>query len=359
MPDPGSEFAREGSFAHEVAAMKLLGKRMTKIQKCSPYFTAELQEATDLYAELVKSKLHQAERKDKNATLMVEVRLDLSEFIPEGFGTSDAVIVADGTMEVIDFKYGKGVEVDAFENKQMMIYALGALRSNAFYDIQNVRMTIVQPRLGHVSEYEISSAELLRWGVFDLKPQALVAFDGKGDLKTGDHCRFCSFKGRCSALAEDAKRMAKKAEELDKNPNALSPEETAEILSIADTLTKWLDAVKEHALASVMDGKTIPGYKAVEGRSIRVFTDKAKAVAILKEAGISEDLYMTKPDLQSISALEKIVGKKEFAALMGDVIFKPQGKPTLAPESDKRAALSPKSPDDIFSSEDDNEIPSF
>lgn len=362
-PDKGSEYAREGTFAHEVAATKLLNAlrhrqetSTTKIQRQSPYYTEELEEATTLYADLVMERYKQAKGNDPAAALHVEVKLDLSHYIPEGFGTSDAVIAADGRLEVIDLKYGKGVEVDATENRQMMVYALGALYANVLHDVRTVRMTIVQPRLGHVSEYEISSAALLEWGEKELKPRARIAFDGAGELEAGAHCRFCGFKGRCSALLAVATNAAKEAQAYADDPRELSPEGVARVLGIADTLTKWFDAVKEQALENALKGEEIPGYKVVEGRSVRVIQDTEKAKEALAEAGYAENEYLTTPTLMGLTALEKSIGKKATATVLAELITKPEGKPALVPIGDKRPALAPRSADSALTADDDSGI---
>ena len=268
----------------------------------------------------------------------IEQKLDLTEYIPESFGTADCVIISDGVMEVIDLKYGKGVPVYADYNPQLMLYGLGALNKYDFmYEIESVKLTVVQPRLNNISSFLISVEELRKWANDVLKPQAELAFSGEGELNAGEWCKFCAVKNKCRALYEKQIELAKYEF---KEPKLLSDEEIADILGRIPQLVEWANSVSEYAKdEAVNHGKAWPGYKLVEGRSIRKWSDEDLAAkAILSIPGVSEDqVYNTK--LKGISDIEKLVGKKIFAEKLSDVVVKPQGAPTLVPESDKRPAM--------------------
>lgn len=346
--DRGSTFAEEGTLAHAYCARKLkkfLGQDTTEEDReirmlRGKYHTGEMDEHTDEYAAFVLERLTEARRDCPDARLLVEVRLDLTEYIPEAFGTADAVIIADGRMEIIDFKYGRGVEVSAKDNPQMKIYALGALELFAGdYDITNVRMTIVQPRLGNYSTWSVSEQTLGWWGYSVLRPQALVAFDGENvTQEAGEWCRFCKVRPTCKALA------AWCAAKPDEQPDAhlLTPAELArDILPRLATIKAWLTDVDAYALQLALDGTELPGWKLVEGRSVRKITNPDGVVKALTGAGYAEAMVYKPRELCGITDLERLAGKKNFAALCGAFIDKPAGKPTLAPESDKRPAITP------------------
>ena len=340
-PDEGSDYAREGTLAHAYCAKRLkeyLGlptnEEDAEIDEYADYHTGEMAEYVDTYYTIVLEKYNEALKRTADAKLLVEVQLDFSDVIPESFGTSDAVIIADDEMEVIDFKYGKGVKVSATENPQMMIYALGAY--NAYsdeYNIKKVRMTIVQPRLDNLSEYELSVRKLKKWTKEVLKPRARAAFDGKGEQMPGDWCRFCKCKGQCRALAKKSVETATRFESLD----LISNDEMAhEILPYLSVIRTWLEAVEKFALQRAVEGATFDGYKVVAGRSIRKIVNPDAVMATLDEQGFRADDYLKPSELRSIGDLEKLVGKKRFAELCGGFIDKPQGKPTLVTIDDKR-----------------------
>ena len=340
-PDEGSDYAREGTLAHAYCAKRLkeyLGlptdEEDAEIDEYADYHTGEMAEYVDTYYTIVLEKYNEALKRTADAKLLVEVQLDFSDVIPESFGTSDAVIIADDEMEVIDFKYGKGVKVSATENPQMMIYALGAY--NAYsdeYNIKKVRMTIVQPRLDNLSEYELSVRKLKKWTKDVLKPRARAAFDGKGEQMPGDWCRFCKCKGQCCAIAKKSIETATRFESLD----LISNDEMAhEILPYLSVIRTWLEAVEKFALQRAVEGTTFDGYKVVAGRSIRKIVNPDAVMATLDEQGFRADDYLKPSELRSIGDLEKLVGKKRFAELCGGFIDKPQGKPTLVTIDDKR-----------------------
>lgn len=342
-PDSTSNFAEEGTLAHEFGEtiLRHFNKelKMTAYSKklCSladsEYYTTDLQVHAENYAAFVWEKYQSARKRDKQAVLRIEEKIDITAYVPEGFGTGDAIIIAEGVLEIIDLKFGKGVRVSADQNKQMMLYALGALDMyNFIYDIHTVRMTIYQPRLDNLSEWEISTEELEQWGVRELIPLAEMAFAGAGDYVAGTHCKFCKAKAQCKALAAYNMSLAKYDFQ---EAVLLTDLDIADILSQADQLKSWIASVEEYALQSALDGKHFPGHKLVEGRSIRKYSDEAKIAEVLTGNGFGEDLIYDKK-LKTITAMEKLVTKKTFNALCGDLIIKPEGKPTLVPDTDPR-----------------------
>lgn len=344
MPDVSSGFAVEGTLAHAYCAKKLktfLGLPTDledkEIAALAEYHTGEMDEYTDTYATIVIEKYNAARAITPDAQLLVETRLDFSDRIPDSFGTADAIIIADGTMDVIDFKYGKGVSVSAFKNPQMQIYALGAYDKFSFeYRIDLVRMTIIQPRIDNLSDYELSVSDLMAWTDEVLTPRAQEAFSGQGTQTPGEWCRFCKVKSRCRALADQSLKTA-----LEKpDPQLLNPQELADVLPKLETIKIWLTGIEEYALHTALSGTTVPGWKVVEGRSTRKITNPTAVSDALSGAGIGRDLIYKPQELLPITELEKLVGKKQFAALCAQWISKPQGKPTLVPESDKRQAIN-------------------
>ncbi|WP_294476225.1 DUF2800 domain-containing protein [uncultured Bacteroides sp.] len=343
-PDKAGDFAKEGTLAHEFGELwlkihsKLIdnvrwAKRISELRK-DPLYSESLEEYTGGYADFVWEKYQLAQKTTSDAVLRIEEKIDLTAYVPEGFGTGDAVILADGTMEIIDLKYGKGVRVSAAENKQMMLYALGALDMFGFmYAIHTVRMTIYQPRLDNVSEWEIPVEELLMWGTSELAPRAKMAYAGEGSFVPGKHCQFCRAKAQCRALTEKNLEVAK--HEFD-DASLLSDNEISKVLEQMDIIKNWMSAVEEYALQAALSGKVFPGFKLVEGRSIRKYADEKKVADRLLENGYKSDLIYEPAKLKTITAMEKLVTKKAFAAILGDLIIKPQGKPTLVPVSDKR-----------------------
>lgn len=343
-PDKAGDFAEEGTLAHEfgeVILLRSIGK-LTKAQYTKEikrlsghkFYSTELQNYAEDYSSFVWGKYLLACKTTKDAILRVEEKLDLTEYAPESFGTGDAVIIADGTMEIIDLKYGKGVPVSAIKNKQMMMYALGALTMFGFqYDIRNVRMTIYQPRLDNISEFEMAVDDLLLWGENELKPKAQMAFAGEGDYIAGTHCRFCKAKAQCKAHADMNMELAKYDF---KDAALLTADELADILSRGEQFKTWLTAVEDYALQAALEGKKFPGYKLVEGRSIRKYADENEVARTLLENGFTESAIYEPAKLKTITNMEKAITKKAFAALLSELVIKPQGKPTLVPESDKR-----------------------
>jgi hypothetical protein len=296
----------------------------------------EMWEAVKFYEDICVEKINEARKASPDAEVHVEERLDVSPWVPEGFGTGDMVLVSDTTMEVIDFKYGKGVKVDAHDNSQMRLYALGLYNAyGMLYGADKVCMTIVQPRIGNVSSEDITIEELLKWGEY-IKPLAQMAYEGTGERCAGAHCKFCRVAPTCRALADYELEMVKESTK----PDELTDIDIAEIIRRADSIKKWLTTIEEYALhAATVDGIAWPGLKVVEGRSVRKISNEAAAQTILSNAGYESESFLKPVTLKSITELEKLVGKKKFAELMADVITKPPGKPTIVDESDKRPAM--------------------
>jgi len=346
--DQGSDFAAEGTLAHAIASRKILetlgrphdeqDKEIEELRE--RYYSEEMEGYTDTYRSIVLEKFNEAKTRSKDAQLLVEVRLDFGAFLPDAFGTADAVIIADDLMEVIDFKYGKGVKVDADHNPQMMIYALGALDEFLLdYDIKRVRMTIVQPRIDNLSECGMMVGELTAWRTVSLKPAAEAAFAGTGDQVPGEWCQFCKVRSVCTALAEKARQVCN---EDFREARLISDEDIPGLLPLLPVLKGWLEDFASHALQRALDGATIKGYKLVEGKSNRQITDSDALLGALLVKGYQRDVLLKKPELRPIGELEKIVGKKAFAEIGKPWLVKPQGKPTLAEESDKRPVWKPK-----------------
>lgn len=350
IPDRQSEYAEEGTIAHELAEIKLrrrilpcnskerkrLDDRLKEIQ-ANPLYSAEMENVVSDYCEFVEERFMAAKARSSDALVLLEERLDFSFLVPDGYGTGDVVLIADGVMEIIDLKFGKGVPVSAIGNPQIRLYALGALDGFGWmYDIREVHMTIVQPRLDSVSTDIMQVDDLRKWGKEVVEPAAALAYIGEGEFKPGDHCRWCKVKDNCRARADENMKVL--AYEF-KDPALLSLEEIGSILHIAEQLQAWAKDVQDYAFEQAKAGQRVPGWKLVEGRSNRQITDKDAALAALKAAGLEQEKYL-KVDLLGISELEKRIGKKELAALIGDWIVKPPGKPVLVPETDKRPELN-------------------
>lgn len=348
-PRKDTDYTLEGTLAHAYCARELknmigldYGEEDQQISKLrDKYGTDEMAEHVLSYVSIVGDKLTEATRKVRDSQLIVERRLDFSKWIPGSFGTADAIIITDGTLEVIDFKYGKGVEVSAEWNSQMMIYALGAVAEfEDEYHILRVRMTIVQPRLSNLSEFELSISELMWWANYVLKPKAEEAMSDNAVQECGTWCRFCSIKGRCAKLAG---RCLSIAEEFGDRERVTDDDIAEKILPNLALIKAWVGDMEDYTLSQALSGKHFKGYKLVEGRSIRKVTDPDGLAGTLKEHGF-EEIYKPQ-ELKTLTDLERLVGKKDFGALCGSFIDKPKGKPTLVPESDKRPPYDPISSD--------------
>lgn len=338
-PDEQSPYAAEGTVAHDLAEAilrhKLEGKKAPKLDD----YSTEMVEAVNRYVDICEEKINEARARSSDAEAMIEARLDFSRWVPEGFGTGDMVIVADGILEVIDLKYGKGVPVSAVENTQMRLYALGAYDVNEYlYDIKTVRMTIVQPRLDSVSTDEMSLEELLDWGE-DIKPIAQRAWGGIGECMPCDYCNFCKARHTCRALANTClDTFYKNGGKLNQ---LLTDREVSDILAMKDLITKWIKGVYDFAYEKALSGeKQWPGYKLVEGTSRRTITDPDAAAKTLLDNGYKEEEIFKPRELEGITNLQKVLGKKGVTEYLEAYIDKPEGKPTLVPESDKRPAIN-------------------
>ena len=334
-----SDAAKEGTVAHELCELKVkvqLGEDVSMSEyealKENPLFTKEMDACTNIYADYCIDTA-----KEENGLPLIEVELDLSSYIPEGFGTVDCVIVSEKTLHVIDFKYGRGVEVSPVENSQLMIYALGAYDLySPIYDFETVKLTIVQPRLSaEPKTWECDVQHLLDFAE-KLKPIADLAFKGGGEFAPSEHtCLFCKAKYTCRARAD--KNLATMFLQ-EKDPYTLSNDEIGEILAKVSDFPKWIKDLEDYALEQLLAGKEIKGYKAVEGRSSRVWSDEQKAFeTIIKDGTEEKDLYETTP--LSLAKIEKLLGKKKFASLVGEYVTKSQGKPTLTLSSDIRPSI--------------------
>ena len=340
--DTTSSYAEEGTQAHAVAELKLryvngeinssnFTRKLNKLKK-SEYWCGEMDEATNYYMEAVLEI-----RDEAGAELLIEQHFGLDEWVPESFGTSDAVVIGDGVINVIDLKYGKGVKVDAVGNPQLRLYGLGAAGLfEGIYDFDRVRMTIIQPRLDHISTEEITLKELRRWAAEEIRPAAEEALSGSGRTACGDWCRFCPAKAVCRTRAEYCLELAR---DDFRKPPLLTAEEIGEVLKRAETIKKWAEEVADYALQQALAGEHYDGWKVVEGRSNRKYADETKVVQTLKNAGFDEAMLYERK-LLGITAMEKLVGKKKLTETLGELIIKPAGKPVLVPESDKREAIN-------------------
>ena len=334
-PDLGSVFAAEGTDAHRLCEFLLhdmLGMPDTDPRPGMTYYNQEMEEAAQGYVQFIREKLEAWKAKGALPTVFVEQRVDLRAYIPESMGTSDCVIIADDEIEIIDFKYGM-YRVPA-TSLQLRIYALGACELfRNLYDFTRVRMTIYQPRLGVVDEASMDVEELYRWAAEELKPRAELAFAGQGNYSVGEWCRNCRARRTCRELAAHQLEIAKYEFT---EPPLLSDEEIADVLGRVDDLVSWATGVKEYALQAALDGRRFAGWKLVEGKSVRKFTDDACVAARVEAAGI--DPFEKK--MLGLTALEKKLGKRDFQNLLADLVVRSQGKPVLVPVSDKRAEMN-------------------
>lgn len=332
-----SPYAQQGTDAHALCEHKVLcalGRDSPDPTENLDYYDQEMENCAEEYCSYVMEQLQEAKKYCNDQEVLVEQHLDFSKWVPDGFGTGDCLIVSDKVLHIIDFKYGLGILVDAYDNPQMMCYALGALDIyDGIYDIETVKMTIFQPRRENISSYSMDKMELLQWAETFLKPTAELAYKGEGDFKAGDHCQFCAVKATCRKRAEYNMELAAYDFE---QPATLDDAEIASILPKIDDLVAWAGDIKEYALQQAMSGTEYPGFKVVEGRSIRKYTDENAVASAVTEAGY--DPYEKK--VLGITAMTSLLGKKKFEEILAGFITKPPGKPTLVPESDKRPALN-------------------
>lgn len=334
--DTPSDAALQGTAAHALAEYKLLRflKRRAK-RPTSEWIDEEMEGHTDDYVAFVAEHIQSAREHCPDPQVYVEQRLDYSHLAPGGFGTGDCVIVAEPTLQVIDLKYGMGVEVSPVENPQLKLYGLGALAAfDALYNIEEVALSIFQPRRANVETWTISTQDLIAWGENTVKPIAEIAARGEGDYQAGPWCQFCRIAPTCRARAESNLALARHEFA---PPAELSIAEVADVLAKIPELKAWASDVEAWALAQAQAGTQIPGFKVVAGRSIRKYTDESAVAEAAKAAGYS-DIWDKR--LIGITAMERLMGKRAFTETLGDLVVKPEGKPTLVPESDKRPALA-------------------
>lgn len=345
-----SSFAEEGTLAHEFAEINL--RMLTDVITESEYREAikpllahplyggtEMELYVEKHTDYVLQQFTEAKRLTPDAVLLIEKKVDITHLIEEGFGTCDVIIIADGTMEVIDLKYGMGIRVSAEDNSQLKLYASGALEEyEMLYDIHTVRLTITQPRMDSISSWEISTEDLIKWGQEVVKPKALEAYAGAGEQVVGEHCHFCRAAPKCKAQLELAKATAQKAF-TDDEVQLISDEELIDMYAKIPLIKKWFDKVTDYLYQEALDGKKWEGYKLVDGQSRRGWTDETKAAEILYENTSLTGTMIYNSKLKGIGDIEKLVGKKEFPVLLGEVVGFKKTAPSLVPESDKRPAL--------------------
>lgn len=354
IPDTGSNYAAEGTLAHAIAELKL-NKQFTPMPavkyknelgalKADPLYQPEMDGYTDAYVEEILKICHALPSKPY---VVAEKRLEMGHIVPDCFGTADCVMLYGGMLHIFDFKYGKGVKVSADHNPQLRLYALGAVREySMLYDIRSVWLHIIQPRLDNRQTEELSVEELTAWGD-ELRQRIDQSLLDGGEFAPGEHCRFCKAKNICRARAESLLTLEEPKQKMERG-EVLTDEEIGDILLRAQTLANWVRGLEEYAQNALLQGKEIPGWKLVEGRSVRTISDIDKAFAELTAAGYQSDMLYERSPL-GLTALEKLCGKKNLTKLIGQYIKKPTGKPTLAPESDKRKAFSKKKLEEMFS----------
>lgn len=344
--DKESDFAKEGTLAHEFAelgvrlALKQITQKeydkQTKPLYDSPYYAMDMLDEVQKHVDYVMEVYSEALSRSKDALIQIEEKIDLTHYIEDGFGTNDDVIIADGVLDVIDLKYGKGVRVSAIDNSQLKLYGLGALRANELaFDITTIRLHIVQPRLDHISVWEISAEALRLWGEEVVKPKAIQAYAGEGEQVAGDHCRWCKAKARCKAFADKNLEVAKHEFA---DPHLLSDQELIDAFKIMPSIQDWLTTVSEYLHTEALKGKKWPEFKLVEGRSNRVWKNDIEVATKLESEGYQES-QICNIKLKGIGDIEKLLGKKDFPVILDGLVIKPQGKPSLVPDTDKRPAL--------------------
>lgn len=345
--DKTSDFAGEGTLAHEIAELELLtyldriepseaNEKAHALQESKYYYDGMLDEV-EIYTSKVIEEYNESLSRTTDAVISIEGKVDFSEYVEQGYGSNDCIIIGDGVLKVIDLKFGKGVRVSAVNNSQLMLYGLGAyLKYSLMFDIHTVKLIISQPRLDAISEYELSVNDLIVWAETVLRPAAEKAYKGEGEQVTGDWCKFCKVKVHCKALHEEAMQVAK----VDfSDPNKVSDEQVLELFRQSEKITSLLKNVNSYILAEALKGREWEGLKVVEGCSQRKYADENAVAEKLKELNYTEaDIYNFK--IKGIGDMEKLIGKKEFPNVLGELVIKPQGAPTLADESDKRPVFN-------------------
>jgi hypothetical protein len=346
-PESTSTYADEGTFAHSLAELiinynlhnmkKPEFNKKFEVLKKNQYYSQDMQDYIDDYVRQIWEFTNEAKARCKDVIVLTEQRLDFSEYVEDGYGTGDVVIIADQMLHVIDLKYGKGVGVSAEDNPQLRLYGIGALAAfDMIYDVSTVKTTIIQPRLEMTTSEELSVEDLKTWAENEVRPRAALAMAGEGNFVVGDHCKFCKAKAICRARVDYNLELTKMEFSL---PDLLQDEEIGEVLRKAEQLANWVTDITEYALAEAINGKKWDGWKLVEGRSNRKYADDIKVADKLKGAGYDEAVLFEKK-LYGITAMEKLIGKKKFTELLDSLIEKPQGKPTLVDAKDKRPEIS-------------------
>ena len=350
--DKTTTFAEEGTFAHELSELYFSNlyeelsdkdfKQQLEERKKNEYYSEELREYVEQYVDIVEEKVNEARAQDE-PILFFEHRLDLTRYVPESFGTGDVIIYYNGTVEIVDLKFGKGVEVSALNNPQLRLYGLGSYELlKDFEDIHTIKTTIIQPRLHNVSSESMTADDLVSWGLNVVRPQALKAIEGKGEFKPGNHCRFCKIRHSCRARAEANLNASKELT----TPTTLTDDELAELLHKLPDIKRWASDVEEYCREQALENnRNFDGWKVVEGRASRKYVDNEQVFERLKEHYDPKEISETK--VLSISKLEKQIGKKKVAELLSDLVEKPQGKPTLVTEDDKRQPITDSAESDF------------
>lgn len=340
--DDVSTYAAEGTSAHllcEYHLKKALGRQAKDPREDLTYYNEEMEDCAEGYASYVMEIVAQYD----SPLVLLEERLDLSNFVKDSFGTADCIVLSNNDLHIIDYKHGQGILVDARENTQLMLYGLGVLDLfGGIYDIQIVTLHIYQPRRNNISTYEVLSTDLYKWSEEVLKPKADLAFKGEGEFSCGDWCRFCKARNVCRKRAELALEIAR--EEF-KRPPLLSDEEVEEVFQILDDLESWIKDIKAYTLSKALEGKKWKNYKLVEGRSNRRYVDEKKVAEVVKAEGLNP--YEEK--LLGITAMTKLLGKERFNELLSDLLEKPKGKPTLVSQDDKREEIQVENVKNEFS----------
>lgn len=349
VPDASSPYAQQGTDAHSLCAYlveKALGRDTRDPTGTLKYYDAEMQECAEGYASFVMEEYERAKQTCPDTAVLIEQKVDFSPWVKGGTGTADCILLADGMAEVIDYKHGLGIMVSAESeefggNPQLMCYCLGVLEMfDGIYNIDTIKMSIYQPRRENVSTYTMSKADLLQWANGTLAPAALLAQEGKGEFQAGNHCQFCKVKAACRKRAEYNLELARYDFEI---PATLEEHEIDAILLKADQLISWASDVKEYALNQALQGTDYSHFKVVEGRSNRKYTNEDDVAKTVMAAGY--DPY--EKSILGITAMSKLLGKKKFNELLGSLICKPQGKPTLVSRSDKRPTMKNTAQDDF------------
>jgi len=346
--DEESVYAAEGTAAHTLSELYLYRNiypldefyvdKVVEFKESEGFYNGEMEESVNMFVDNVWDRFDQVRQNDPSAMLLPEQRIDFSDYVPEGFGTGDVTIIGNGMLEIIDLKYGKGVAVDAYDNPQLKLYGLGAYNTyKLLYDIDTIRMTIIQPRLDSVSVFDMKVSDLIKWAEEYVRPRAKLAFEGVGECVAGDHCRFCKAKIRCRAYSELNLSVARYEF---RKADLLSDQEIIDIIAVVDELKSYARSIHAYALKEAENGKKWPGLKLVAGRSNRRYTDALNVETRLIANDYKSAMIHKPPEILGITAMQSLLGKKKLEEVLGDLIIKAPGKPTLVDESDKRPELN-------------------